>query len=141
MLTQACSIFGAADARVRYHVEAIARICYIMVVAWEVEYTDQFWEWWQTLSDEQQERITAAVELLEEHGPALGRPLVDVIKASRHRHMKELRVSVDGALRILFIFNPLRVALLLLGGNKEGAWNEWYSEAVPRADALYEEHL
>jgi len=55
--------------------------------------------------------------------------------------MKELRVSKGGALRILFIFDPLRTAILLLGGNKEGAWKAWYAEAVPRADGLYDVYL
>jgi hypothetical protein len=110
-------------------------------MAWDIRFIDQFEAWWHQLSGEQQEQITAAVEVLEEKGPALGRPLVDTMKTSRFRNMKELRVSKGGALRILFIFDPLRRALLLLGGNKEGAWDEWYREMVPRADALYEEYL
>jgi hypothetical protein len=44
---------------------------------WEVEYTDTFGSWWDEISSDEQERITAAVELLETGGPALGRPLVD----------------------------------------------------------------
>ena len=110
-------------------------------MSWEVLYTDQFEEWWLTLSEDQQEQIIAAVEILEERGPSLGRPLVDTIKTSSFKNMKELRVSKGGALRILFIFDPLRQAVLLLGGNKEGAWEAWYQEAVPRADELYEEYL
>jgi hypothetical protein len=74
-------------------------------------------------------------------GPALGRPIVDTVKGSRFPQMKELRCSSDGALRVLFAFNPLRTALLLLGGDKTDRWTEWYEENVPRADALFEEHL
>ena len=55
--------------------------------------------------------------------------------------MKELRASRGGALRVLFAFDPLRSAILLLGGDKSGQWDEWYRTAVPRADDLYEEHL
>ena len=55
--------------------------------------------------------------------------------------MKELRCSSDGALRVLFAFNPLRTAILLLGGDKTDRWAEWYAENIPRADELYEEHL
>ena len=33
-----------------------------------------------------------------------------------------------------------RTAILLLGGDKTGN-NRWYDENVPRADALYDEHL
>ena len=36
---------------------------------WQVEYTDQFNEWWDTLSGEQQEDLAATVELLMERGP------------------------------------------------------------------------
>ena len=38
-------------------------------MAWEVEYTDQFGQWWQTLSEGQQDAVAARVELLMEHGP------------------------------------------------------------------------
>jgi hypothetical protein len=61
---------------------------------WKVEYTDQFEDWWLTLSEHEQEAVTAAVEALEDRGPALGRPFVDVIQASRHSNMKELRLEV-----------------------------------------------
>lgn len=41
----------------------------------------------------------------------------------------------------LFAFDPRRSAILLLGGDKSGQWNEWYRTAVPAADALYDDHL
>lgn len=108
---------------------------------WDVEYTDEFEGWWHGLTPHQQEALDAAVQLLMEYGPALGRPLVDRIKGSRHQHMKELRVSQGGALRILFAFDPRRAALLLLGGDKSGQWEQWYRTAVPRADELFDENL
>jgi hypothetical protein len=48
---------------------------------WDVEVTDQFEQWWDTLSVGEQESIEVAVELLERRGPGLGRPLVDTVKA------------------------------------------------------------
>jgi len=42
--------------------------------------------------------------------------------------------------RILYAFDPRRVAVLLLGGNKVGN-NRWYEENVPKADKLYDELL
>jgi hypothetical protein len=33
---------------------------------WKVEYTDQFEDWWLTLSEREQEAVTAAVEALED---------------------------------------------------------------------------
>jgi len=109
-------------------------------VAWEVEYTDQFEVWWLTLSAEDQNSIRASVEVLEERGPALGRPLVDTLKGSRHPNMKELRPTV-GNIRILFAFDPRRMAILLLGGDKTNRWREWYQRMIPIADRLYDDHL
>jgi hypothetical protein len=107
-------------------------------VSWEVEYTDEFGDWWDTLTEDEQVAIAARVRLLEEHGPSLRRPAVGAIKGSRHDpQMKELRVTVGGEqLRILFIFDPRRVAVLLVGGNKTGQWKAWYATAIPQADAL-----
>ncbi len=56
-------------------------------LVWDVEVTDQFEQWWDTLSVEEQESIEAAVELLEQRGPGLGRPLVDTLF---DEHLKEL---------------------------------------------------
>jgi hypothetical protein len=43
-------------------------------MTWEVEYTDQFGEWWDNLAEEEQEAVTAAVNVLQRGGPSLGRP-------------------------------------------------------------------
>jgi hypothetical protein len=108
---------------------------------WEVEYTHEFEEWWETLTVEQQEAIDDRVMLPAEHGPALRRPVVGEIKSSRHANMKELPASKDGALRVLFAFDPRRHAILLLGGDKSGSWESWYRTAIPEADELYDVHL
>ncbi len=55
--------------------------------------------------------------------------------------MRELRVQHEGRpYRVLYAFDPRRVAILLIGGDKTGN-NRWYEENVPRADAIYDEHL
>ena len=41
---------------------------------------------------------------------------------------------------MLYAFDPVRNALLLLGGDKTGN-DRWYSENVPKAEMLYEQHL
>ena len=108
---------------------------------WGVEYTDQFEEWWNGLDSAEQEDVAAKVGLLEECGPALGRPHVDTIRGSRHPNMKELIVQHAGRpYRILFAFDPRRSAILLIGGDKTGR-DRWYEEYVPRADRLYDQHL
>jgi len=109
-------------------------------VAWEVEYTDEFGAWWETLSEAEQRAVIPAVGMLEEEGPALGRPLADTVAGSRHPNMKELRPP-HGNLRILFAFDPRRMAILLVGGDKTGRWREFYEEKIPEADRLYDEHL
>jgi hypothetical protein len=83
--------------------------------------------------------VIARVDLLEAEGPAVGRPTVDTIAGSRHPKMKELRVSKGGAIRTLFAFDPH--AVLLIGGDKAGQWHVWYEEAIPIADALFDEYL
>jgi len=81
------------------------------------------------------------IDLLESRGPDLGRPVVDRISGSRHHNMKELRASEDGALRVLFAFDPRRQAILLLGGDKSGQWAEWYEWSILAADDLYDDYL
>ena len=98
---------------------------------WDIEVTDEFLEWWQGLEVDQQEALTDRIDLLGERGPDLGRPVVDRIHASRHHSMKELRASKGGALRVLFMFDPRRSVILLLGGDKTGEWDTWY-ECDPR---------
>jgi len=90
-------------------------------VSWEVEYTNEFEEWWTTLTMQDQATIDRAVQELAERGPALGRPWVDTITVSRHLNLKELRRR-GGHLRILFAFDPHRAAILLIeGGTKKAS--------------------
>ena len=109
-------------------------------MAWEVEYTNEFEAWWETLDEEDQDAVQEAVERLMTHGPVQGRPWVDTLRSSRHANMKELRPR-GGSIRILFAFDPRRTAILLYDGDKTGRWQPWYAEAIPRADRLYDEYL
>lgn len=109
-------------------------------MAWVVEVTDQFGDWYKSLDERSRDRVVAGVELLEEDGPGLGRPFVDTIKGSRHANMKELRPR-GGNLRVLFAFDPRRMAILLIGGDKTNRWEGWYRDFIPIADRLYDEHL
>lgn len=108
------------------------------VTVWEVEFTDQFGEWWDTLTVAEQQSIDAAVRVLEQRGPGLGRPLVDTVEGSRHANLKELRASTT---RVLFAFDPGRSAILLIGGDKRDRWQQFYAEMIPLADGLFDEHL
>ena len=55
--------------------------------------------------------------------------------------MRELKVQHQGRpYRVLYVFDPRRVAILLMGGDRTGN-NRWYEEFVPQADAIYDAHL
>lgn len=99
--------------------------------------------WLASLDSSSREQVVAAIELLEEHGPQLGRPIVDTITSSRHRNMKELRPGSAGRseLRILFAFDPQRSAIMLLAGDKSRSWKLWYKKNIPIADDLFDAHL
>jgi hypothetical protein len=108
---------------------------------WEVEYTDEFEHWWDQLTEDEQIDISAVVGLLEVKGPHLDFPYSSGITHSKFDHMRELRIQHKGEpYRVLYAFDPLRCAILLLGGNKTGD-NRWYDRAVPQADKLYQQHL
>lgn len=121
----------------RYSLDGILARAYTDPV-WDVEYTDQFEDWWDGLSADQQKPVAACVRLLAERGPGLGRPAVDTVTASRHPNMKELRI---GTVRVLFIFDPRRTGILLIAGDKRGQWRAFYDQMVPLADDLYDDHL
>ncbi|MGH3664478.1 MAG: type II toxin-antitoxin system RelE/ParE family toxin [Egibacteraceae bacterium] len=110
---------------------------------WEVVLLDDVVEWFTALPVRDAELVAAAIDLLEEHGPSLGRPLVDQVKTSRHHNMKELRPVSTGRseIRILFAFDPHRRAVLLIAGDKAGNWKPWYAQIIPVADDRYDEWL
>jgi hypothetical protein len=108
---------------------------------WEIEYTEEFEEWWETLSEEEQESIAVSVGLLEKLGPNLPRPHSDTVNGSKFSNMKELRTQHAGEpYRTLYAFDPRRTAILLIGGNKTGDKN-WYKTYIPVADKLFTQHL
>jgi hypothetical protein len=107
----------------------------------EVEYTDEFGDWWDTLSEHEQDDVAATVELLSDKGPTLPFPYSSGIEGSKHSHMRELRIQHAGKpYRVLYAFDPRRTAILLIGGDKTGN-DRWYIEFVPIADALYDQHV
>lgn len=108
---------------------------------WEIEYTDEFGQWWASLAEGEQESLAASVQLLEEFGPNLRFPHSSGINGSKHGQMRELRTQHDGRpLRTLYAFDSRRAAILLIGGDKTGD-NRRYDKHVPIADRLFDEHL
>jgi hypothetical protein len=110
-------------------------------MTWEVEFTDEFGAWWETLAAAEQEDVSAIAEILMERGPDLPFPYSSGIKGSRYEHMRELRVQSGGKpLRVFYAFDPRRAAILLIGGDKSGD-DRFYKRMVPIADRLYDEHI
>ncbi len=110
-------------------------------MSFEVEYTDEFGQWWDHLNEGEQESIDAIVDLLIEFGPQLKYPYSSQIQGSRHSRLRELRIQHKGQpYRILYALDPRRIAILLIGGNKAGN-DDWYKEFIPIAEKLYDEHL
>ena len=86
--------------------------------------------WADDLNQPDAESLLAAIRVLRAEGPALGRPLVDTVKGSRHPNMKELRPAFDSE----------RQAMLLVGGDKGADWDGWYKVNIPVADDRFDEH-
>ena len=115
-------------------------------VPWEVVLVDEVASWFEELLDlqpETAELVAAAIDLLEEQGPALGRPIVDSIEGSSLPNLKELRPASRGRseIRILFAFDPARQAVLLVAGDKAGDWKCWYVRNIPVAESRFERWL
>lgn len=107
----------------------------------EVEFTDEFLQWWESLSAEEQDSVDSSVHMLEDAGPALPRPYADTVRGSEFPNMRELRIQHQGRpYRVLHAFDPRRTGMLLIRGDKTGN-SRWYQEFVPKADAIYTQHL
>ena len=110
-------------------------------MAWEIEVSDEFKEWYESLTDGECSSINGVVDALALLGPALGRPQADTLNGSQYANMKELRIQHQGRpYRILFAFDPRRYAYLILGGDKTGD-AQWYEDAIRRADSIFAQHL
>jgi hypothetical protein len=113
---------------------------YIACVAYEIERTEVFTVWWDSLTEDEQVSVAAIVAVLAEKGPLLGRPYVDTLRGSELPNLKELRIQRGGKpYRVLFAFDPRQVAILLLGGKK--GTKGWYKGAIAHAERLYAEYI
>lgn len=112
-----------------------------MAPLFEVEFTDELEVFWDSISASWQDEIDKVIHLLEECGPRISRQYSQPINGSVFSHMMELRIQCQGhPIRILYAFDPRRVAILLCGGDKKGD-DRWYDKNVSKADELYRQHL
>lgn len=108
---------------------------------WKVKYTNEFDEWWFSLSGDERKSLAVSIRLLEEYGPMLGFPHSSKVNASKYGGMRELRTQHCGhPLGTLYIFDHSRAAILLVGGDKTGS-KRWYETNVPKADRIYDCYL
>ncbi|WP_439257330.1 type II toxin-antitoxin system RelE/ParE family toxin [Lonepinella sp. BR2271] len=110
-----------------------------MHILWKIKI--KYWLKQQSNSD--RKKILTAIDLLSMSGPKLGRPFVDTLHSTKYANMKELRVQSNQAVfRLFFIFDPLRRAVILCGGNKKGK-NEkiFYTTMITQAETIYERYL
>ena len=110
---------------------------------WIVLFHDAFEPEFAGLSEAVQDALLIETGVLERFGPDLGRPHVDTLKGSKHRNMKELRIrTADGVWRFAFAFDPLRRAVILIGGDKSGvAKDRFYRPLIKRADDRFDRWL
>lgn len=100
--------------------------------------SSEYTQWFSTLSEKQKAAVLLRVHWLLAYGPTAGRPYVDTITHTSISNLKELRVSSQGHIRILFIFSPQRDVFLLVGGDKsmDSRWNRWYNSAIALAEEI-----
>ena len=55
-----------------------------LILSWNVEFTDEFEDWWNGLTEDEQEDVAAVVVLLIEHGPQLPFPYSSGIEGAHH---------------------------------------------------------
>jgi len=109
---------------------------------WTVLFHPEFQAEFDALPEPVQNELLARLGVLGEFGPTLGRPHVDTLNGSSFANMKELRFQLDGLWRFAFAFDPLRRAIILIGGNKEGKrQSDFYKTLISIADGRFAAHV
>ena len=106
----------------------------------EVLATDEFVQWYDNLNDGDAQAVYRHVGLLEGKGVSLDFPYSSAIKGARYA-IRELRIKARGKpIRVFYVFDPKKNAVLLLGGHKAGN-KRFYDQYVPRSEKIREEYL
>lgn len=114
-----------------------------LAVQWDIEFHEDFEPEFDELPRAVQDEMLAHAKLLETFGPRLSRPRADTLNGSRHANMKELRFDADGGVwRVAFAFDPRRMAILLVCGDKSGGSEQrFYQKLIRKADERFNAHL
>ena len=106
----------------------------------DIVVTDEFRDWYESLTDGDADSVALGVERLEQMGVTLPHPYSSQIKGSKYA-LRELRVQSRGRpLRIFYAFDPLRNAVLLIGGDKTGD-DRFYGHMVTEAERIWDDYL
>jgi hypothetical protein len=115
-------------------------------VAYEIERTDEFTDWWDGLTEKEQIEVAKIVGVLAEKGPNLKRPYVGKIEGSKKiPNLKELIIQFAGhPYRVFFMFDERKFGILLLGARKTGgkrAEAAWYKARIAEVEPIYEQYV
>jgi hypothetical protein len=109
-------------------------------MAWEIEYTNAFNQWWDTLTEREQDVLRGKINRLAFYGRGLSGPHSKPLKGLRHP-LHELRGQNSGRpLRVFYAFDPRETAIVLIGGDKTGDM-DFYKSYGPIALDLYDAHI
>jgi hypothetical protein len=75
-------------------------------VAWTVRNHDEFDPEYENLPEAVRDEILALLPLLQEYGPAFGRPHVDTLNDSKHANLKESVQRCGRRMARCFCFRP-----------------------------------
>ena len=115
-------------------------------MAYEIERTDEFTEWWDCLNQREQVEVAKIVGVLAEKGPKLRRPYAGKIEGSKKiPNLKELIIQFEGnPYRVFFMFDERKFGILLLGAIKTGgkkAQATWYRARIAEVEPIYERYV
>ncbi len=111
-------------------------------INWDIIFHPDFKSEFDNFESDLQDELISHLLVLKVFGPNLGRPLVDTLKGSKFKLIKELRFNyLNTVWRFLFAFDPKRQAIILVGGNKKGKnQKDFYKSLIKLADLRFNEH-
>jgi hypothetical protein len=106
----------------------------------DVVATGEFADWYRSITDRQADAVAVAVERLEQLGLALDFPYSSAVRGASFA-LRELRIkSGSRALRVMYALDPIRQAVLLIGGDKSGE-KRFYERLVAEAEKIWITYL
>ena len=109
-------------------------------MATQVVFTDEFNQWWDTLTASEREAMRSKLARLEHYGDGLTAPHSKPLKHTRNG-LRELRAYNQGyPLRALYAFASPATAVVLIGGDKTGD-SDFYRRCIPIADDIFDAYI